>query len=138
MNTSGPESPGSMRRGSDRPLEVYCDGRGARPDGKGSAYAWICADTGQQHVERLDGLTNNQAEYRAILSALSSFEPGSYVRIRTDSELVAFQLKGKYTVKDSTLRNLRAQIFQVLREKSLRVSVRWIPRAENRADSLLR
>src|SRR5271170_7881475 len=61
---------------------------GERPDGKGSGFAWIREDTGVQHIERIDGLSNNEAEYRAVISALKPIKPDSNVEILTDSLLV--------------------------------------------------
>lgn len=45
------------------PIRIHVDGAGARPDGKGSGFAWIEEGTGKRHVCRQDGLTNNEAEY---------------------------------------------------------------------------
>jgi hypothetical protein len=52
----------------DNTVVIHCDGAGSRPDGKGSGFAWIRPHTGERYVERVDGLTNNQAEYRALIS----------------------------------------------------------------------
>ena len=60
------------KRGMRPPIIFHTDGSGARPDRKGSAIAWFREDTGEECVEAVDGLTNNQAEYRAIVSALQS------------------------------------------------------------------
>jgi ribonuclease HI len=136
MNRSDPKSPGVSS--NQQPITIYCDGSGARPDGRGSAYAWICPANGRQHVEHVDGLTNNQAEFRAILAALSSVDRGTRVHIRSDSQLVIYQLKGRYAVRDVSLLNLRTQILRLCRERRLCVSVQWIRRSENRADALLR
>lgn len=71
-------------------------------------------------IERADGsplaqgklylgvLTNNQAEYRALILGLKSvarYKP-SAVAVYMDSELVVFQMTGKYKVKDGALRSL--------------------------------
>lgn len=53
-------------------------------------------------------LTNNQAEYRALilgLLAVARYKP-SAVRIYMDSELIVRQMRGEYRVKDETLRPL--------------------------------
>ena len=31
-------------------IRIYTDGSGCRPDGRGSAYAWIRPDTGQKKI----------------------------------------------------------------------------------------
>src|SRR5438874_13240585 len=83
-----------------RPIVIFFDGAGCRPDGKGSGYAWLRQDTGQQHVERMDGLTNNQAEYRAFVSALERLQDGSKVDLFCDSLLLHSQFHGRFRVKD--------------------------------------
>ena len=68
-------------------IRIYTDGSGARLNGEGSGFAWFREDTGESHVEFVGGLTNNQAEYKAILSALESVPTGNRVEILCDSQL---------------------------------------------------
>lgn len=74
------------RLGAER-IRIYTDGSGARADGKGSGFAWLREDNGESHAEFVPGLTNNQAEYKAILSAFESVSKGSGVEILSDSQL---------------------------------------------------
>lgn len=56
----------------------------------------------------LGEMTNNQAEYRALvigLKAVARYQPAA-VRVYMDSELVVKQMRGEYRVKDETLRPL--------------------------------
>ena len=53
-------------------VRIFTDGSGQRPDGTGSGYAWLRKDTGEKKIVRKNGLTNNQAEYWAIISALEN------------------------------------------------------------------
>ena len=80
------------------PVKVYTDGAGMRPDGKGSGFAWIIPATGEKKIIREDGLTNNQAEYRAILSAVENVADNISVQIITDSENTCCQLLVDYVV----------------------------------------
>ena len=60
--------------------------------------------------------TNNQAEYEALICALRevrSLAPAT-VTIRTDSELLFFQMNGKYKVKNPSLRLLHAEATSLL------------------------
>jgi ribonuclease HI len=53
-------------------------------------------------------LTNNQAEYRALilgLLAVARYKPAA-VHIYMDSELIVRQMRGEYRVKDESLRSL--------------------------------
>jgi ribonuclease HI len=115
----------------------YTDGSGARPDGSGSAIAWLREDTGQEHFELVEGLSNNQAEYQAIISALESAPSGQQIEILSDSQLVIYQVLGKYRVNDPDLDELRNRINQAVLARDLEVTFRWIPRGQNRADKLL-
>jgi len=118
-------------------LRFYTDGSGCRPDGMGSAIAWVREDTGLEKIERIDGLTNNQAEYSAIHSALKSAPKGSTVEILSDSQLVIYQIRGRYRVSDPQLGDLRNLINITVAARKLEVTFTWIPRAQNRADKLL-
>lgn len=66
------------------PILIYIDGAGCRPDGTGSGWAWIQSSSGEQLIEQIDGLTNRQAEYLALLSALFALRNGSSGLICTD------------------------------------------------------
>jgi ribonuclease HI len=122
---------------TQQPIIFYTDGSGARPDGKGSAIAWTRVDTGEEHFESIDGLTNNQAEYRAIISALESVPTRSTVRILSDSQLVTYQILGKYRVNEEDLSELRNRVNQAIIARDLKATFEWIPRGQNRADKLL-
>ena len=129
----------SIGKSKTQPLIVfYSDGSGARPDGMGSAIAWFREDTGQEHVETVDGLTNNEAEYRAIISALQSAPPRSKVKIFSDSQLVIYQICGVYRINDPELALLRNSVNDAVLDRNLNVEFKWIPRSQNRADKLLR
>lgn len=101
-------------------------------------------------IERADGttvaegkrtlgeLTNNQAEYRALilgLRAVARYTPAA-VRVCLDSELVVKQMAGEYRVKDEALRLLYAEASALARALPS-VTFTHVPRARNaRADAL--
>lgn len=118
-------------------IRIFTDGAGCRPDGKGSKFAWTREDNGTKKVVPMDGLTNNQAEYRAILSAVESLAQGENVEILTDSENTCFQLKGDRRVKDPHLAELYDQIQTAITKNRLGVMFTWIPRRDNRAGKLI-
>jgi ribonuclease HI len=122
----------------DVPLHrVYIDGAGARPEGMGSGYAYLNETTGRQRVKRIDGLTNNQAEYRGLKYALMNVPKGSRVTIFTDSQIVCFQFNGTYRVRDAALQQLLARVKEIIRERRLLVTIEWVPRERNQAGPLL-
>jgi len=129
-----------MKTGTTPEVKVkrfHIDGAGARPNGGGSGYAWIRLGTENQRVKRIDGLTNNQAEYRALLAVLEYVTGGSHLSISTDSQLVCEQFCGRYAVRDPKLKELLSQARKIIAEKDLTVEVRWIPREQNFAGRLL-
>jgi ribonuclease HI len=123
------------RPGDD--IVIHCDGAGSRPDGKGSGFAWIQPKTREQNIERVDGLTNNQAEYRAFISALKAIPDGSTAQVFTDSEVMCCQFNSTYRVRDLELAELLSQVHAVIKEKNLNVILSWVPRYSNLAGKLL-
>ena len=118
-------------------IVIYVDGAGCGPHGIGSGYAWKRLDTQEHRVFWSDGLTNNQAEYRAVISALKKAPPGSKIEIRSDSQLVCCQFAGKYAVNDPKLRRLLARVKELIVERHLEVNFVWISRGQNLAGKLL-
>ncbi|HEV2236476.1 MAG TPA: ribonuclease HI family protein [Ktedonobacterales bacterium] len=84
----------------------------------------------------LGEMTNNQAEYRALLyglKAVAAYQP-SAVEVYLDSELVVNQLNGRYQVRDAGLRPLFEEARQ-LAQALPAVRFAHVPRAQNhRAD----
>ena len=82
--------------------------------------------------------TNNEAEYRAVIVALEEARKlgAEEVLVRTDSELLARQLLGRYKVRAANLKPLFKRARALLRGFR-RSDVRHVPREENReADRL--
>ena len=98
---------------------------------------WITTTTGERRVERVSGLTNNQAEYRAFINALTALPDGSRSEFFSDSQLLCCQFNGQYKVKDSELGDFLAQAQSLIKEKKLSVTLQWVPRSRNVAGKLL-
>ncbi len=83
-----------------------------------------------------DALTNNEAEYWALIYALTEIrEQGlSDVEIRMDSRLVVEQVRGGWKVREPRLQPLHRYARYLLEKVGARVV--WIPRKENRANAL--
>jgi ribonuclease HI len=118
-------------------IRIFTDGSGCRPDGKGSGFAWLREDNRTKKIIPEDGLTNNQAEYKAILSALESLEQGVRAEILTDSENTCFQLKGERRTRDPRLATLNETIQTLIATSHLDVIFTWIPRRDNQAGRLI-
>ncbi len=87
--------------------------------------------------EKIGIATNNEAEYRALLRGLErALHHATDIEIRTDSELMARQLKGIYKVRAENLKSLHEQAQRALK-KFKRVTIAIVPRELNRrADEL--
>ena len=118
-------------------IRIYCDGSGSGPHSQQSGFAWFREDTGEKHIEHVDALTNNDAEYRAVISALKALRKDSHVEVLTDSLLVVSQLRGEYRILNPRLAKLASEVKTIVEINRLTVRLRWIPRAENRAGNLL-
>jgi ribonuclease HI len=115
---------------------IFVDGSGADPNGV-SGFAWF-REGQKPHVEWGQGWTNNEAEYRAVLSAMQMLQRGARATVFCDSALVIRQLRGEYAVREPRLCDLHNEVEIVIAESELQVSWSWIPRKENKADRLLR
>ncbi|MGA2647834.1 MAG: reverse transcriptase-like protein [Candidatus Sulfotelmatobacter sp.] len=115
----------------------YVDGAGADVHGKGSGFAWVRKDKEKQRVQWIDGLTNNEAEYWALIDVLRYLARGSHAVIFTDSQLVAYQFSGHYRAHKPQLQLLLSRVNTIICEKRLEIEVRWIPRESNEAGELL-
>jgi len=121
---------------------VHVDGGARGNPGPGAAACVIGTPAGELLEERarlLGTVTNNVAEYRALLLGLERARElgASEVEIVGDSELIAKQVQGVYKVKHEAMRPLHSQAMAALRGFD-RWSIRTVPRAQNaRADALV-
>jgi ribonuclease HI len=77
--------------------------------------------------------TNNQAEYEGLLCALAESRAlgSAPVVIRTDSELLYYQMAGKYKVKNSELKVLHSRAREMAMELP-NVSIELVRREQNK------
>jgi ribonuclease HI len=127
----------TLQERGDNSVVIHFDGAGARPDRKGSGFAWLQPRTGERHVEHVDGLTNNQAEYRSLISALNALANGSAAHFFTDSQLMWSQFTGNNRVRRPDLSELLSQVHTLIKEKNLTIDLQWVPRHKNLAGKLL-
>lgn len=118
-------------------LYIYTDGGARGNPGPAGIGAVILDDKNNVigEVSRFIGVaTNNVAEYLAVIYGLheSLYKGASSVFIRTDSQLVARQLKGEYKIKDANLRkfsDIALNLFRFFKS----VDIEEIPREQNKA-----
>jgi ribonuclease HI len=123
-------------------LRIHTDGASRGNPGKG-AYAYIIAPEQGEPIEEagyLDRVTNNQAEYTALVRALEhALELGAHhhLLIHSDSELLVKQMNGEYKVKNEDLRGLFQQAQELKKQFTGGVTIRHVRREQNsRADAL--
>lgn len=82
--------------------------------------------------QRIGHATNNQAEYRAVITALEKVIRlgADDIELYSDSELVVKQIRGEYRVKKATLKPLHQQARQ-LQGRLDRFVIKHIPRQQN-------
>ena len=124
-------------------IVIHCDGSNTG-DRTRAKYGYVIRHAGEVvqdsgMVPEHWGTTSNVGEYFAILSALWRLREGKLptdeVVIRSDSQLVVYQLTGKYQISKTHLRELHREVLKACRGMNVRFE--WIPRELNKeADAL--
>jgi ribonuclease H / adenosylcobalamin/alpha-ribazole phosphatase len=123
-------------------LVIEADG-GSRgnPGTSGSGAVIINRGTGEILVEISEYIgvaTNNVAEYRALLAAVTealALDPNCHLEVRMDSKLVIEQMSGAWKIKHPDMQALAIKVHQQLSGHTVKWT--WIPREQNsRADAL--
>jgi ribonuclease HI len=121
---------------------VHVDGGARGNPGPAAAGCVVSSPEGEvlgEHAELLGNVTNNVAEYRALLLGLRCARElgASEVEVIGDSELIAKQVQGIYKVKHEAMRPLHREAMEALHGFE-RWSIRTVPRARNaHADALV-
>ncbi len=123
-------------------LTIHTDGASRGNPGP-AAFAYVISGNGDDPIEeagRLGRLTNNQAEYTALVKALEhALELGANHRvlIHSDSELLVKQMSGQYRVKNEDLRDLYEEARDLCARFRGGVTFQHVRREQNsRADAL--
>ena len=93
--------------------------------------------------EYLGVLTNNEAEYKAVVKSLewildSNLSPSRPISFLLDSKLVVEQLNKRWKIKDDRMRVLANDCFKLLEKISNSVTFSHVPREKNsQADALV-
>jgi len=123
-------------------LNIHTDGASRGNPGQ-AAYAYVIHPEQGDDIEEagcLGTMTNNQAEYTALVRALEhALELGRHHRlvIHSDSELLVKQMNGEYRVKNEDLRDLFEEAQKLRKRFDGAVLIHHVRRAANsRADQL--
>jgi ribonuclease HI len=121
---------------------VHVDGGARGNPGPAAAACVISSPKGEvlgEQARLLGSVTNNVAEYRALLLGLEKARElgASEVEVIGDSELIAKQVRGVYKVKHAAMKPLHSEALAALKQFE-RWSIRTVPRAQNAdADALV-
>jgi len=120
---------------------VHVDGASSGNPGKSGAGIVARDGTGSVILAKgifLGEMTNNMAEYEALLRALTiAMERSvSHITVYTDSQLVANQVTGAYKIKNMTLFGYVRRVKEIVSNFE-HFTIQYIPREQNReADKL--
>jgi ribonuclease HI len=127
---------------------IYTDG-GSRGNPGPAAIGFVfCNERGQilkKYSEYIGEATNNESEYKAVISALKKFKAlfgkklaeSTDIEIRSDSELLIRQMQGKYKILDLNIQSLFLEAWN-LKLDFKNVIFRLISRGKNQeADQLV-
>ncbi|MXR50855.1 reverse transcriptase-like protein [Halovenus sp. WSH3] len=130
----------ALLEGEGGRAHVYFDGACRGNPGE-AAIGWVIVTDGgivTEGGERVGRMTNNAAEYEALLKALTLAAEYGFeeVEVRGDSELIVKQVRGEYDTNDPDLREYRVRVRELLSEFE-DWSLSHVPRDINeRADKL--
>ena len=114
-------------------ISVYVDGSG----GSNGGFGFFVKQTGESFYEKKSEITNNQAEYMAIISALKKFvDTDNEITIYSDSKNTVNQLNHEFAINNEKLRDLARESWVIIGKFS-NLSIVWIPRKENLAGKML-
>lgn len=126
-----------------RVVKIYSDGGSRGNPGQG-AIGFVVYE-GKKEIykkgEKIGHCTNNEAEYQAVIRALSYADKEidkAQIKFYLDSELVVKQLNGEYKVKDQKLKPLFLKIKEKIINLGGTISFTHVSREKNKlADSLV-
>jgi len=124
-----------MTDSSPKTLLIHIDGASKGNPGP-AGVGIVIADAHGNSLARISSYigkaTNNQAEYRALITALeyAASIKAVHVTVRTDSQLVAEQINGNYKVRNRRLIPLYSRAVQLLSSFDSYL-VEYIPRFLN-------
>lgn len=114
-------------------ISIFVDGSG----GPNSGFGFFVKETGESFYKKEPDITNNQAEYMAIISVLQKFVgTGDEIVIYSDSKNTVSQLNHEYAINNDKLRSLAREAWDLVAKFS-NLKIIWIPRNQNLAGKML-
>ena len=106
---------GRAHSGAPLQFSTFSDGGARGNPGPSAIGVVLCDSAGNIVAETAECIgegTNNKAEYRAMIKALELAKAHKATRLlcHGDSELIIFQLQGRYRIKDTQLKVLAEKV----------------------------
>lgn len=129
-------------------IEVFIDGACEPVNPKGTAsYGLVIKKEGQYILKGYhivgsgEGMSNNVAEYSALLACLKWFQTQKDIKdeivIKGDSQLVIKQMSGEWGSNGGLYQDVYKQCLELVNKLNLNIRFEWIPREQNiEADEL--
>jgi ribonuclease HI len=123
-------------------LLAYIDGASRGNPGESGIGVILKDENGNtvlRHCEHVGTVTNNIAEYLALLACIEKAAQmnSRELIVHSDSELLVKQIKRKYKVRDRTLQRYFIRVFNAVQKSRLKFNIVYIPRGQNKqADAL--
>lgn len=121
---------------------VHTDGASRGNPGE-AAFSFLVRRNGEiikEEAQVLGTLTNNQAEYTALVEALrflANIDPHADALIHSDSELMVKQVRGEYKVKSPEIKPLHEEATRIIQGMKGKVRLVHVRREQNKdADRL--
>ncbi|XP_071940067.1 uncharacterized protein [Coffea arabica] len=124
---------------SGEPWVLFVDGASSK-EGSGAGLL-LSSPTGEEliYALRFDfPASNNEVEYKALLTRLRiAHQMGiTAIRVRSDSQLVVYQVRGEYEAKEDVMKKYLAKMQEAIKLFEL-FEIERVPRSQNkRADAL--
>jgi ribonuclease HI len=115
-------------------LDGSCRGNGSK-DSLGGIGVVIYQDEvlfGSLALQMVKHVTNNEAEYYALLRALTLIPKNEKTIIYSDSKLVVNQVNNAWKIKDKKLFDLKQAAQNLIKQFKYPVELIWIPREMNK------
>lgn len=122
-------------------IKVFTDGASRGNPGKAGIGIYVIRnEVEEKYKEYLGIVTNNVAEYKALIKAIDiiNLKKTDRVIFHSDSLLMVNQVNGIFKVKDENLKKLNEEVLKKLKNKfKANWNLVYIPREENKvADKL--
>jgi len=100
-------------------------------DGSSKGLYGYLIEKGRKRTIKDYPMTNNQAEWLALVALLLDLEPNTKIEIFSDSQIVVNQFLGHWETRNKILKDLKHICYRLVEIKELRVSLKWVSRNYN-------